>query len=267
MLKINKLFLTFCIFLTSCSNQISMEDALNDEGRTLIRQSIIAHGGIDNWRNSGVLKFRWVYHMSDMGKIVDTIQFVDPVSMSALHQVANTNIEFGYNAGKYWIYPAESAFNPSPRFWSLTPIYFLGIPFVFEDDKANFEILSESIAFEGKQYLQLKITYDKSAGDSPDDYYVLLIDPVTKLTRGAYYTVTSPIVNKGNKKSQEKFISLDGLKYINGVKLSSGHKTYRMSSGVIGEQMRYTEVLDVEFLPRENIDFNIPKTSRILNLR
>ena len=39
--------------------------------------------------------------------------------------------------------------------------------------------------FEGKDCTQVKVTYDKAAGDSPDDYYVLLLDPETKLTRGA----------------------------------------------------------------------------------
>ena len=55
----------------------------------------------------------------------------------------------------------------------------------FNDENANFELLPYQMELEGKDCTQVKVTYDKAAGDSPDDYYVLLLDPETKLTRRA----------------------------------------------------------------------------------
>jgi hypothetical protein len=52
----------------------------------------------------------------------------------------------------------------------------MGIPFVFDDANARFELLKEPKTFENKDYTQVKVTYVATAGDSPDDYYVLLID-------------------------------------------------------------------------------------------
>lgn len=254
-----KFALPFLVLLSFSFNAVA-----DDAAKNLLQESIKAHGGIEAWRSNGVLKFQWIYHISDKGKVVDTTQQVDPVSMSAKHSIANSEGKFGFVDGEYWQYPADLNFNPPPRFWTLTPIYFLGIPFVFDDDKTNLEILSDKKEFNKKQYTQLKITFEKSAGDSPDDYYVLLIDPETKLTRGAYYTVTSPLVNKTGK-VVEKFISLDNLKDIKGLKLSSGHRTYRMDAGVIGDQMRYTEVKGVEFLPRAGVDFSASKEAKIIN--
>jgi len=104
-------------------------------------------------------------------------------------------------------------------------------------------------------YDQVKITYNAGSGDSPDDHYVLLIDPETKLTRGTYYTVTNKILGR-DKVGPEKFLTLDDLTNVSGVLLASGHKTYSMTNGIIGEQMRFTEVRDVEFHPEGTVDLS-----------
>jgi len=162
------------------------------------------------------------------------------------------------NNGQAWIHPAEATFMPPPRFWALTPFYFIGIPFVFNDPNANFEKLAETMEFEGGQYTQVRVTYNKSAGDSPDDFYVLLIDSKTKLTKGTYYSVTSKLVAP-NGPGPIKFISLDKLKEVDGLLLASGHRTFSMEHGKIGGQMRYTDVSGVKHLPENTVDLSIPE--------
>jgi len=231
-----------------------------NEARDIVMASIQAHGGKEKWYGNGQLQFRWTYHMTDRGPqaIVDTKQTVDPKTMAVTHEVIGKDIRLGMSDGKAWITPKGSEFMPPARFWALTPFYFIGIPFVFNDSGANFEKLDAMMAFEGKDYTQVKITYSKDSGDSPDDYYVLLIDPETKLTKGAYYTVTSELVTKG-KVGPAKFISLDNLADVDGVMLATGHRTFKMTEGKIGEQMRYTDVKGVKFLPRGTVDLSIPE--------
>ncbi len=253
--------------LTSCKS-----GGPNDEteksmslGKKLTMESIDTHGGIEKWRDNGLLKFRWTYHMTDRGATVDTIQTVDPISLAAVHTVPDSDLTFGRTAdGRYWVSPADAKFMPPIQFWTLTPTYFIGIPFVFDDDQITFELLDESKTFEGKDYTQVKLSYHSSAGESPDDYYVLLLEPETKVIRGAYYTVTNPLVYKGGPIT-EKFITLDNLQDIGGLKLAGGHKTYSMTDGVIGEQMRYTDVSEVAFLDRDSIDFTPPAGARFLD--
>ena len=245
----------FCFLLVACNKQ-------KDKARELVMQSIDAHGGKDKWYNSGQLQFRWTYHMSDKGPnaIVDTVQTVDPKTLSVVHEVEGGNIKFGMNGGQAWILPADAKFTPHPRFWALTPYYFLGIPFVFNDPNANFEILPEMMEFEDEKYSQVKVTYNKTAGDSPDDFYVLLINPKTKLVKGAYYSVTNKLVAP-NGAGPIKFISLDNLKDVNGVLLASGHRTFLMEEGKIGKLMRHTDVSGVKHLPANTVDLSIPKNS------
>lgn len=190
--------------------------------------------------------------------MVDTVQTVQPSTMAVVHEVVGKDIRFGMNNGEVWIRPEDAEFTSPPRFWSLTPFYFLGIPFVFNDPNANFEILPEKMDFEGKGYTQVKVTYNKAAGDSPDDYYVLLIDAETKETRGAYYTVTNSLVAKDGV-GPPKFITLDDLQDVGGVKLAGGHRTFAMEDGKIGAQMRFTEVSGVKWLPEGAVDLGVPE--------
>lgn len=226
--------------------------------------AIEAHGGIEKWRSNGALQFRWKYHMTDRDKVADSLQIVDPVSFEALHTVPGRPLKFGRaNDGRYWVSPPEQNFFPPVQFWTLTPLYFIGIPFVFADDQINYELLDEPKEFQGKDYTQVKLTYSASAGESPDDYYVLLIDPETKVVRGTYYTVTNPLVYQGGP-IIEKFLTLDDLQEVAGLKLAGGHKTYTMTDGVIGDQLRYTEVSQVKFLDRDKVDFTPPADAQFL---
>jgi len=245
--------------LASCQKNESATGDVPKEGQQLVMDSMQAHGGTEKWYGNGPLRFRWTYHMTDKGPqaVVNTLQTVDPKTMNVVHEVADSKIRFGIKGGQYWISPADAEFTPPAKFWALTPFYFIGIPFVFNDPNARFEKLAEKITFEGKEYDQVKITYTSEAGDSPDDWYVLVIDPETKLTKGAYYIVTHPLVAPDGP-GPAKFITLDGLKDVSGLLLASGHRTFKIEDGKIGAQMRFTEVSEVGFVPEDAVDFSIP---------
>lgn len=247
--------------LVSCEKKSGDESSNSgdNKGRELVMDSIKAHGGTEKWYGNGQLQFRWTYHMEDKDPVVvkDTVQTVDPKTLEVVHEVVGQDIRFGMNGGKAWILPKGAKYSPPPRFWSLTPFYFIGMPFVFNDPNANFEMLEKPMAFEGKDYTQVKVTYADAAGDTPDDYYVLLIDPETKLTKGAYYIVTSKLVAP-NGPGPAKFITLDNLKDVDGVLLASGHRTFKLVDGKIGGQMRFSGVEGVKWLPRGTVDLGIP---------
>lgn len=231
------------------------------EAKRWVMDSMEAHGGLENWYGNGQLQFQWTYRMTDVGPdaVVDTIQTVDPRTMAVRHEVVGRDVTFGLNDGTDWIRPESAEFSPPARFWALTPFYFLGIPFVFNDENANFELLEKPMSFEGSEYTQVKVTYDEAAGDSPDDYYVLLIDPETKVTRGTYYTVTSDLLGR-DEVGPPKFITLDDLQDVGGVKLAGGHRTFAMTDeGQIGEQMRSTDVSGVKWLEPEAVDLSVPE--------
>ena len=62
----------------------------------------------------------------------------------------------------------------------------------------------------------------------------------------------------------EKFISLDDLQEFSGIKIGTGNRTFRMKDGVIGEQMRYSEVKGIKFLSEGTVDLAIPADAKML---
>lgn len=235
------------------------------EGGSLVSEAIEAHGGMENWLGKGALQFRWKYNLRDRGPsaVVNTLQVVDPDSLKAYHVTPDGAVRFGWDGESYWVLPADAGFAPPPRFWTHTPFYFIGIPFVFGDLNARFEKLEEPFAFEGSDYLQVKVTYTPEAGDAPDDYYILLINPESKQVKGARYIVTSPLVSQGGP-PVEKLITLDGLTDYDGVLLASGHRTFSMDEGVLGGEMRDTEISEVSWLDVDTLDFSMPEEAGTL---
>ena len=244
----------------SISGLYAKEVSMAEAGKKLVMESIEAHGGSEKWYGNGQLQFRWTYHMTDVGPkaIVDTLQTVNTSTLDTVHEVEGKDISFGENGGEYWVKPKDAKFMPPPRFWTHTPIYFFGLPFVFNDENANFEKYADQIEFEGKKYDQVKVSYGEGAGDSPEDLLVLVIDPETKVTRGMIYTVTNKLIAKDGP-LPPKFITLDDLKDIDGLKLASKHRMFDMKDGKIGEQVRYTDVSEVKFLPKGTVDLSVQK--------
>jgi hypothetical protein len=127
------------LFAIGCTETIPSESSgqlMPDSGRQLVMDSIQAHGGTEKWYNNGLLQYRWKHYRSDKGpgNISETIQTVDPRSLDVVHEVPGQGIRFGYSQGQYWIAPEGAQFSPPVKFWALTPYYFIGIPFVFNDE-------------------------------------------------------------------------------------------------------------------------------------
>jgi len=235
------------------------------EGGRLLLQSMAAHGGLGTWLESEVLHFRWTYHMNDKGPkaVIDTIQDVDVLSLQAVHTTPNKKLKFGWDGQQAWIHPADAKFDVAPRFWSLTPFYFVAIPFVFADLSTTATLLEDTLQFGGRAWQQVKITYAKGAGDAPDDYYILLIDPSSKQIGAARYIVTHKLIAQ-NGPLPEKLITLEGQTEINGLLLPTLHRSFEMNQGKVGKQIRTAEVSEIEFKTRAQVNFDVPTDSKKL---
>lgn len=217
----------------------------SSDAGSLVWEAMEAHGGFDTWMSNGALQFRWTYRMQDLGPeaIVDTVQIFNPANFQVRHEVVDSDTTFGWTGKDAWIHPADATFKPPPRFWALTPTYFVGIPFVFGDLNASFTDAPDW-TFEGTAYRQVKVTF--SAGDAPDDYYILLLHPETKKVHGARYIVSSPLVTDGTPKP-EKLITFEKHEDVGGVMFPTYHRTFSMNGDELGEKVREAEAQGYEW--------------------
>jgi len=170
------------------------------------------------------LRKRAFQHFHDK-TIRDSYILNDYVNARAVHTSADQEgVTYGFDGKDAWHAPADVKPSVSPRFWSLTPYYFVGLPFVLADEGINFEPMPDA-EWEGTSYQKIKVTYDAGTGDADGDYYVLWINPETMQVDALNYIVSYPGFFKDGGHLPEKLMVLDGKVEVEGITLPTGYTT------------------------------------------
>lgn len=234
------------------------------EAGVAIWNAIEAHGGLSNWFSNGPISFHFDYQPLDGGTRRDSYQTVDQWSVRAVHEVAsNREVKYGWNGKHAWSYPDTANVGVNPRFWSTTPFYFVGLPFVLADEGIILEQL-EPKEFKGETYDLIKASYESGIGDAPDDYYVIYIDPETKKMGGLRYIVSYPGFFPDGGNSPEKFMEILGLQKSQGISVPTGYHTHWFKDNEVAEHITKIDVTDVSFDDSiEDSFFHIPEGAKV----
>ena len=163
-----------------------------------IDSAVKAHGGGAKWQSFFVVEYDCTFKNAK-GIKVDHQLFNLRTRDGLITADAYT---LGSDKGEVWIKPALDALGGTPpRFYMWTPFYFFGMPFVFADPGTTHQSLGKKI-FQGQEYDAAKVTFKPGTGDSPDDYYIAYVDPVSGRLKLAVYVVTFPAVRKGKPVDQ-----------------------------------------------------------------
>jgi hypothetical protein len=230
----------------------------------LLWNSMETHGGLSTWYENGPLYFRFDYKNLETGG-PDTYQTIDTWSARARHQLASEpGIEYGWDGKKAWKHPADAEIEENPRFWALTPYYFVGVPFVLADEGIQLAYEGE-ISFEGNTYHQVRVTFGEGMGDAPDDFYVLYLDTETSRVGGLRYVVSYPGFYEEGQHSEEKHMTYYGTQTVGGIVFPKTIKTYAWDGKQPGELMVNISITDIDFKPDTPAEyFNIPDGSRVM---
>ena len=81
-------------------------------------------------------------------------------------------------------------FSP-PRFVALLSYYFMNLPWVAADPGVNLsQPGTDRLWDDPTEYVTVKMTFEAGVGDTPDDYYILHMDPESYRLRAAELTVS-----------------------------------------------------------------------------
>ena len=223
-------------------------------GRTVLR-AISAHGGLRPWYASGPLRFRYAYvRLDSLGEptdapALDTRQVVDAWRARAVHALAaDTTVRFGWTGAEAWAAPSAEAVPTDPRFWALTPYYFVGMPFVLADPGVRLAA-ADPLEVEGRTYDQVRVTFEPGTGDAPDDYYYLLVDPATGRVGGVRYVVSYGPFNPDGGHTPETLMLYDGAQTVGGVVLQRGFRSFAWDGSGPGAPKARGRVTDAAFVP------------------
>lgn len=229
-------------------------------------------GGLKNWFKEPIA-FRFNYAPLERDA-TDTFQVIDPFNSKARHVVVRENKwafdadydEFGWDGKTAWSVARGNEFaGPrSPRFWALTPYYFVGMPFVLADPGVVLHQEKDAV-LEGVDCHVIHVSFEAGTGDAPDDYYVVYFDKQTRRVKGLRYVVSYKGFFKDGGHSPEKLMVYEGTQIANGLTFATAHPTYKWD-GTKGEKVTDIEVSDLE-QSAEYLDsfFEVPKDAKVLD--
>lgn len=248
----------------------------SEAGRQVLA-SIDAHGGLVAWYGAGPLGFRYTYtRLDSLGQpdstqgALDTRQSVDLWRARAVHTLAaDSTVRFGWTGAEAWTLPDAEAVPTDARFWSLTPYYFVGLPFVLGDEGVNLEV-ADTLTVEGRLAEQVRVTFDAGTGDAPDDYYYLLLDPETKRLRGIRYVVSYAPFNPDGGHTPETIMLYDGAQTVGGATVQEGFRSFLWidSTRSAGTPKARGTVTELRSMPRLRDDaFAVPAGAEVQSAR
>lgn len=205
------------------------------EAGRLIAASIDAHGGLATWLRPGTVQFEFDYRpLGQPERRMHTRSDVDLWRARARQEELaddeddGAEATFGWDGEQAWIVPDADAFPATARFWSTTPYYFIGIPFVLADPGARYERL-EDAQLDGVVHRLVKVGYETGTGDSPDDYYILYLHPETHRVAAIRYIVSFPGRFAPGEHSPEKLMRYGEFTEVDGLWLARHFDTFGWS--------------------------------------
>lgn len=244
------------------------ERLAQSEAGKVVWNAMEAHGGLDKWYNNGPLSFRFNYQPLDTTKAQrDSYQTVDTWSNRARHTSAtDSTAHYGWSGETAWVQAKDStAFKYDTKFWALTPIYFLGQPFILDGEGVNLELLPQK-TYKEKMQDVVKVTFDAGTGDAPDDYYILYFQEDNHQLRAIRYIVSYPAYFKDGGHLPEKFMKVIGENMVDGILFPTNYKTHWLTADdKPGEYITKIDVSDVHFKKNLSKDFfDVPQDARII---
>ena len=237
------------------------------EAGKIIWQAMQAHGGLEKWHKNGPISFRFNYQPIDGSTKRDTYQVIDTWRSHARHyQVGDSTAQYGWNGKNAWLMAKDSlTFTYNTRFWSLTPYFFSGLPFLLDGNGVNLELLPQK-EFNKRLNDVIKVTFADGTGDAPDDYYVLYFDNETHKMSVIRYIVSYPGYFKKGGNSPEKLMELFGEQTIEGISFPQSYKTHWLTKDeTAGEHITNITLSNIEF--KQNLKashFYIPEGAKII---
>jgi hypothetical protein len=209
-------------FLVLIASTLSAEE----KAAGLVDQMIEAHGGLANWKTAKTVYFedQWTYPGGQKGPVARIT--VDQRSRRAYHDYPDLDATIVWDGEKAW--STNWSMPVPPRFMATLNYYFVNLPWLTKDPGVNLGAPGVGkLWLDETEYKTIRVTYDSGVGDTPDDYYVLYIDPATKLLKACEYIVTyKSILPDGVDQSPPHVLVFESFETVNGLKVPTQFTIY-----------------------------------------
>ena len=201
----------------------------------VIRPVWEAHGGIENWKEFGLMEFT-------IGEGTEAeAHSINLWDRRVL--IEADSFRLGMDGERIWVEPSLEAFGRDPRFYHNLIFYFSAIPFVFADPGVNLNDTGIR-QLNNKEYPSISVSFEEGTGDADQDEYIMLINPETNRLEWLLYTPTYF--------SPEKAESFNALHYedyrdVNGLMVAGKLSGYTYANDTTGERRYENRFFDQSF--------------------
>lgn len=247
--------LSILVFL-SCSPQKPAEEEKTYEAPShhsaTLTKVFDAHGGYEQWQSMNALS----YNRGEESTITNL--------QNRKIRLESPEQTIGFDGKDVWVTP-DTLNTERARFFHNLYFYFYAMPFVVGDPGANYEDL-EPKELDGKTYNGIKISYGDGVGDSPDDNYIIWLDPETNRMEWLMYTVT---FRSGEANDNYRLIKYGTWEEFNGLSLPTSIQWFQFQEDTVGsprgEATLFENIKISTEIPDESL-FAIPEGAAIAPL-
>ncbi len=165
------------------------ERAQSETSREIIAAMISAHGGMEKWRLAPTVSFEDHFRPAGAATATASRVTVEQELRRAYLDFPGATTRLSWDGKQAWSENWQAPF--PPRFLALLNYYFLNLPWLTMDSGV---ILGEpgkaKLWDDPTEYITIEMTFAAGVGDTPDDYYVLYIDPKSHRLEACEYIVT-----------------------------------------------------------------------------
>lgn len=182
-------FLSLALITTFACSTPAPEGTPPTTGREVVERMIEAHGGLEKWRTAPTVSYKASLLLPGAPTPMVSQGTVEQQTRRAYLEFPAMGARISWDGTKAWSENWQAPF--PPRFYALHSYFFMNLPWLAADPGVN---LSEPgtgrLWDDPTEYITVKMTYEPGVGDTPDDSYILFIDPTSYRLKANEFVVT-----------------------------------------------------------------------------
>jgi hypothetical protein len=206
----------------------------SEAAQEIISTMISAHGGMEKWRSAPTVSFEDEFLQAGTQQPTISKVTVEQGRRRAYLDFPESKSRITWDGKEAW---SENWKAPiPPRFLALLNYYFLNLAWLAMDSGVNLgEPDTGKLWDDPTAYTTVKMTFDAGVGDTPDDYYILYIDPKSNRLKACEYIATyASIQPPGTKESPAHVLVYEAFSTIDGLVVPTRYSIYDKNHKLLG---------------------------------
>jgi hypothetical protein len=195
-------------------------------GPQIVQDMVAAHGGIEAWRNAPTVSFVDEFSVPGAPAAMVSQITVEQGRRRSYMNVPQAGAAMTWDGSRAW--STNWVLPMPPRFVAQLNYYFLNLPWLTQDPGVKLvEAGTGKVLGETAECALVMMTFEPGVGDTPDDYYRLYIDPVSKRLRACDYVVTyGSLLPAGVEATPEHHLVYESYETVSGLLVPASYTVY-----------------------------------------